>query len=179
MASATTDQPEARPKDPVASIAGQVAALSTGDRAALRRIYLTKRHDADGVVIGMLHRAGVTVPAKADVFAPWRLLAHVAALLSGTGGQPPHTPGRRLGAALQAAGYSENRLLRLTAARGAALDGQIIRAARVLAQGGQASVNLWAVFDLAGRDPEKAEEARIRIAQDYYTAAARSEGDSK
>ena len=32
---------------------------------------------------------------------------------------------------------------------------------------------------LAGRDPAKAEEARIRIAQDYYAAQARSEGDPK
>lgn len=171
--------PEARPKDAVASIAGQVTRLSTGDRAALRRIYLTKRHEADGVVIGLLHRAGVTVPVHADAFAPWRLLAHVAALLSGTGGEPPHAPGRRLGTALQAAGYSENRLLRLTAARGTALHGQIIRAARMLAQGGQAPVNLWALFHLAARDTAKAEEARISIAQHYYAAVARSEGDAK
>ena len=170
---------EDAPKDRVASIAGQVAHLSTGDRAALRRIYLTERHEADGVVIGLLHRAGVTMPMSPDAFAPWRLLAHVAALLSGTGGQQPHAPGRGLGAALHAVGYSENRLLRLTAARGVALHGQIGRAARMLAQGGQAPVNLWSLFHLAGRDPVKADEARIRIAQDYYAATARSEGDTK
>ena len=171
--------PEVKSKDPIASIAGQVSHLSNGDRAALRRIYLTKRHEADGVVIGLLHRAGVTVPVQADAFAPWRLLAHVAALLSGTGGEQPHAPGRQLGTALQAVGYSENRLLRLTAARGTALYGQVIRVARMLAQGGQAPVNLWSLFHLAGRDADKAEEARIRIAQDYYAAAARSEGDPK
>ena len=170
---------EGKSKDPIASIAGQVAHLSTGDRAALRRIYLTKRHEADGVVIGLLHRAGVALPSQVEAFAPWRLLAHVASLLSGTGGEQPHAPGRRLGTALQSVGYSENRLLRLTAARGDALYGQIVRAARMLAQGGQAPVNLWALFHLAGRDPDKAEEARIRIAQDYYAAAARSEGDAK
>lgn len=179
MESRAADEPVAKFKDPVASIAGQVAHLSTGDRAALRRIYLTRRHEADGIVIGLLHRAGVTVSAKADVFAPWRLLAHVAALLSGTSGEQPHAPGRRLGTALHAAGYSKNRLLRLTAARGTALHDQIIRVARMLAQGGQAPVNLWMLFHLAGRDPDKAEEARISIAQDYYAAAARAEGNAK
>jgi len=176
MASAAADQGR---KDPVASLAGQVAHLPNGDRAALRRIYLTRSVGADGVVQGLLHRAGVTPSDRPEVFAPWRLLAHVAALLAGTGGQQPHAPGRRLGAALHAAGYSENRLLRLTAARGPALHDQIVRAGRMLAQGGQAPVNLWQVLDLAGRDPERAEAARIRIAQDYYAAAARAEGDTK
>ena len=174
-----TGEPEGKPKDPVASIAAQVAHLSTGDRAALRRIYLTKRHEADGVVIGLLHRAGVALPSQAEAFAPWRLLAHVAALLSGTGGEQPHAPGRRLGLALHAAGYSENRLMRLTAARSEALNGQIIRAARMLARGGQAPVDLWTLFHLAGRDADEAEEARIRITQEFYTAKARAEGDPK
>lgn len=163
------DAPD-RPKDAMASLAGQVPHLSTGDRAALRRIYLTRSHAADGVVVGLLTRAGVTVSDRPEVFAPWRLVAHVAALLSGTGGVQPHAPARRLGRALQQAGYSENRLLRLTAARGPALHDQIVRAARVLAQAGEVPVNLWTVLDLAGRDPDKAEEARIRIAQDYYAA---------
>lgn len=166
-------------KDPIASIGKQVARLSTGDRARLRRIYLTRSPEADGVVLGLLHRASVTLSDDAVVFDRWRLLAHVAALLSGTGGAQPHAPGRRLGRALHEAGYSENRLLRLTAARGPALHDQIVRAARMLAQGGQAPVDLWTLFHLVGRDASRAEEARIRIAQDYYAAAARSgEGDS-
>lgn len=178
MASETAGADDQR-KDPVASIAGQVAHLSTGDRAALRRLYLTKRHEADGVVIGLLHRAGVALPARTESFAPWRLLAHVAALLSGTAGTQPHAPGRRVGSALHAVGYSENRLLRLTAARGDALAGQIIRAARMLAQGGEVPVNLWTLFQLAGHDPGRAGEARIRIAQDFYAAAARQQGEAK
>ena len=166
-------------KDPVASIAGQVPHLSTGDRAALRRIFLKRSSGAIGVVEGLLHRAGVAPSDDEEARAPWYLLAHVAALLSGTGGEQPHAPNKRLGAALQAAGYSESRLLRLTAARGGALEGQIVRAARMLAQGAQGPVNLWTLLHLAGRDPAKAEEARIRIAQDYYAAQARSEGDPK
>lgn len=176
---AQADATEERPKDAVASIAGQITRLSTGDRAALRRIYLTRSPAADGVVVGLLTHAGVTVSEREEVFAPWRLLAHVAALLSGTAVDQPHAPGRRVGSALHEAGLSENRLSRLTAARGPALHDQIVVAARRLAQGGQAPVDLWTLHHLAGRDAKQAEQARIQIAKDYYAAAARSKGDSK
>ncbi len=174
-----TDAPDDKPKDAVASIAAQIAKSSTGDRAALRRIYLTESYQAHGVVIRLLHHAGVNILLSKEAIAPWRLLIHVAALLSGTGGGPAHAPTRQVGSALQAIRFSENRLLRLTAARGAALYDQIIFAARMLAQRGEASVNLWTLFQLAGRDPARAEEARIRIAQDYYAAAVRSGGDAQ
>ncbi|WP_343526968.1 type I-E CRISPR-associated protein Cse2/CasB [Sphingomonas sp.] len=169
--------PEAKPerKHPVDSIAGQIAYLSTGQRAQLRRLYLTGRHEADGIVIEMMHRAGITIPIVPEKFAPWRLFAHCAALLSGTGGVQPHAAGRRLGSALHEIGLSENRLMRLTSARGDALAAQAIRAIRMLAQRGQAPVNLRTLFDLIGLDPGQAEAARIRIAQDYYAAKARSD----
>jgi CRISPR type I-E-associated protein CasB/Cse2 len=167
--------PPTRSKTPVESIAGQIAHLSSGDRAQLRRLYLTGRHEADGVVIGLMHRAGVTVPTDLRAFARWRLLAHCAALLSGTGGLYPHSTGRRLGAAMQDIGLSENRLMRLTSARGKGLEAQVIRVMRMLAQKGQAPVNLHTLFALIGHDPDKAEDARIRIAKDYYAAEARSE----
>ncbi|WP_375429074.1 type I-E CRISPR-associated protein Cse2/CasB [uncultured Sphingomonas sp.] len=178
---AVAAQGEEARKDPVASIAGQVANLSMGDRTSLRRLYLTqasgsRSRAADGVVIGLLHRAGVTVPGYSEAYEAWKLLAHVAAVLSGTGGKHPHAPGKRFGAALQAAGCSENRFMRLTAARGAPLRHQIRLAARMLAQSGETPVDLWSVLLLAGRD---ADEARIRIAQDYYAAQARSEGTIK
>lgn len=171
------------PKDPIASVAGQMTVLSTGDRARLRRIYLTRSYQADGVVAGLLHRAGVEVPEREESFAPWRLVAHVAALLSGTAGVNPHAKGRRFGTALQAAGYSENRLLRLTAVRGAALHEQIALAARRIAHADEGPIDLWTVLRFAGLRADQAqaaEEARIRIARDYYAAVARSdEGESK
>lgn len=180
-AMAVTDAARSERKDPIASVAGQIAKLSTGDRARLRRMYLTQSHEADGVVLGLVHRAGMELGEASTAFERWRLLAHVAALLAGTGGLQSHAPGRRVGRALYDAGYSENRLLRLTAARGPALEGQIIRVARMLAQAGAGPINLWTLFNLAGRGPERAkaaEEARIQIARDYYAAAAR-EGDPK
>ena len=175
---------EADRKDVVASIAGQITRLPTGDRALLRRLFLTqssssRSHQADGIVVGLLHRAGLTVPESSERYKPWRVLVHVAALLSGTSGDDPHAPKRRVGAALHEAGYSPNRFLRLTAARGPALDAQIIRAARVLAQARSGPVDLWSVLHLAGIDPDRAEEARLHIAKAFYSAAARSEGIAK
>lgn len=169
----TPAAPEPAPKkDAVASLAGQIPYLSTGDRAALRRMMLTGSADADGVVIGLLHRAGVAEAGwRSDAaFSRWRLIAHVAAVLSGTAALPPHAPGRRVGRALFAARYSENRLLRLTSARGTALDDQVIRAARFLAQAGEGPVDLNTIRDLVGGQADRAEHARLRIARDYYSA---------
>ncbi|WP_413061380.1 type I-E CRISPR-associated protein Cse2/CasB [Sphingomonas carotinifaciens] len=157
------------------SIAGQIRFLSTGDRAGLRRMDLTRSHAADGTVIKLLTRAKVPQQAQGTGFDRWRLVTHVAAILSGTGATQAHAEGRRLGSALREADYSENRLLRLLAVRGEALDDQVRRVARVLAQKGKHPINLWTLYHLVGSDAVKAEAARIRIAQDYYAAAARSE----
>jgi CRISPR type I-E-associated protein CasB/Cse2 len=82
----------------------------------------------------------------------------------------PHAPGRGFGRALHEAGYSENRLMRLTAARGDALVDQVLRAGRYLAQAGAVPINLRTVHDLIADEPARAEAARLRIARDYYTA---------
>lgn len=143
--------------------------LTTGDRAALRRLYLTRSPAAEGVVIGLLHRAEVPEAEwREPAFARWQLLAHVAAVLSGTSGAAPHAPTASFGRALHAAGYSEHRLMRLTSARGAALEDQIVRAARYLAQDRQVPVDLWEVRNLLS--VERAEAARLKIARDYYAA---------
>lgn len=162
-------------KPPVESIAGQIPNLSNRDHALLRRMYLTQRHEADGVVAALLVRAKVSVPTDRQAFAPWRLFAHCAALLSGTGKVYPHASGPQLGHRLHEIGLSENRLMRLTSARGSGLEAQVIRTMRMLAQHGKAPVNLYTLFALIGNDPDKAENARIRIAKDYYAAEARSE----
>lgn len=164
-------------------IAGAIGTLSNGDHAQLRRMFLPgKQGQADGVVIGLLHRAGVDlerVERTPGAFERWRLVVHVAALLSGTTRRKLHARDDRLGAALSAAGYSEARLLRLTSTRGPALRDLLVRAARVLAQAGKSDIDLWAIYHLAAGDSERAEAARLRLAQSYYTAEARPAGDSK
>ncbi len=179
MADTAVAAPEAKPKDPVASIAGHVSVLTTGDHALLRRMYLTNKPSADGVVVKLLLYAGLKSFEYEKDYPAWRLLVHVAALLSGTGKANAHDPKRALGYALQDIGFSENRLLRLTTVRGEALQRQVALVGRMLAQAGGGPVNLRTLLHLVACDPDKAEAARIRIAQDYYAATARSEGDSK
>ena len=161
-----------RPKDPVASVAGQVAHLSTGDRAVLRRLFLTRSEAAVGVVTGLLIRSGEPEAGwrGRSAFNRWQLLAHVAAVLSGTAALAPHRPGASLGRALHQAGYSDHRLMRLTSARGPALADQIVRAARALAAAGQVPVDLRTIRDLSRDTGDAAEDARLRIARDYYAA---------
>lgn len=161
-----------KPKDPVVLLGEQVPKLSTGDRAALRRLFLTRSAAADGVVIGLMHRAGLSEAAWRDdaAFSRWRLLAHFAAMLSGTAGEAPHQRGKSLGRTLHAAGYSEHRLMRLTSAKGPALPDQINRVARILAASGQGAVDLWTVLDLSFGTNDRAEQARLKIARDYYAA---------
>ena len=167
-------------KDPVASLCGQVPHLSTGDRAALRRLFLTRSEMAAGVVTGLLLRAGLpeagSLPEAA--FGRWQLLAHVAAVLSGTAAIPPHRPGGSLGRALHAANYSDHRLIRLTSARGPALVDQIVHAARFLAAAGQAPVDLWPLHNLSSTTYGTADAARLRIAQDFYAAQYASRKDT-
>jgi CRISPR system Cascade subunit CasB len=162
---ATTDSAKID-ADWMRSISGQMSHLSTGDRAALRRMELTRSPAADGVVIKLLMQAKVPV-------------THVAAMLSGTGALPSHAESRSVGAALSEASYSENRVLRLLATRGEGLHDQVRRAARILAKA-RKPIDLWTVYHLVGDDEAKAEAARVRIAQDFYPAEARSvKGDDE
>lgn len=165
-------QPIEARKDPIRSLCGQVPHLSTGDRAALRRSILTRSETAVGVVVGLLLRAGVQDAEwlKPATFARWQLLAHVAAVLSGTAADPPHRPGASLGRALHAARYSDQRLMRLTSARGPALVDQIVRVARILAASGQGPVDLWTLHQLSSANQTTADTARLQIARDYYAA---------
>jgi hypothetical protein len=175
---AVADAPDAQPKDPFASISGHLSVLSTGEHALLRRMFLTGRPAADGAVVKLLLHAGMKPQDYQHDYAAWRLVVHVAAQISGTGKAAAHDPRRGLGTALHAAGLSENRIIRLTAATGDALQDQAVLAGRMLAQAGGA-INLRTLLHLVGRDPKRAEQARIRIAQDYYAAAARQEGEAK
>ena len=164
--------PVAAPKDILASVCGQICYLATGDRAALRRLSLGRSEVAIGVVTGLLVRAGASHAelGHTGAFARWVLLAHVAAVLSGTGSRPPHSPTASLGRALQGIGFSEHRLMRLTSARGLALTDQIGRMARMLAAAGQAPVDLRTVHRLSFDTGSVAEAARLRIARDFYSA---------
>lgn len=159
-------------KDIVASLAARVAGLATGDRANLRRMTIASPARTAGTVSGLLISAGLNDVGKmSDIaFRRWSIIAHCAALLSGKERNNAHAPGweNGLGRRLQAVGYSENRLMRLTSAKGAALEGQVVHAVRFIAQSGGGPIDLRTIRDLL--NPEKAEFARLAIARSYYSA---------
>ncbi len=164
---------------PVEAISRHVQDLPNGERAQLRRMYLTGRHEAEGIVARLLIIAGVTIPPGNDAFRPWKMLVHCAAVLSGTGrkGAPSHAR-RSVGSALHQAGLKENRVLRLLSARGPMLDSILVQTMRRLAQTDVGPVDLFTIFNLLRDREDKAEEARLRIARDFYAADARSKKET-
>lgn len=167
-------------KDFVASLAARISTLSPGDKSNLRRMTIDSPARSAGLVTGLLVSAGVTnIGGMPDTtFRRWSILAHCAALLTGTGSANAHAPGWKngLGRRLKAAKYSENRLMRLTAAKGPALEDQVVRAVRFIAQAGKGPIDLRTVRDLL--DPDKAEAARMTIARSYYSAIDSTDASS-
>ncbi len=164
---------------PAAATPGTRTPLSDGDRASLRRLELKQSISAEAAVVKLLAAAGVPGHRQTQDFRRWRLIAHVAALLSGTAKLPAHAPYRNVGAVLKEIGYLETRLFRLLAARGDALHDQIIHATRMIAQRKRQPVDLWTIYHLLSSHPAKAEKARVEIAQAYYTATSSAQGDDK
>lgn len=171
-ATAAAQAPTAAPADWMTSISRQTHGMSSGDRAALRRMELTKSPAADAVAIKMLLRADVPQARIEDDWIRLRLIGHFAGLLSGTAALYPHDERRGVGAALFEAGFSEKRLLRLLASRGEALDDQLALAVRILSRE-RLAVNLWDIYHLLGRNPARSDDARLRMARHYYAAQAR------
>ncbi|MEH3100968.1 type I-E CRISPR-associated protein Cse2/CasB [Sphingomonas adhaesiva] len=159
------------------SISGQLRFLSTGERAALRRMPLGRSAGSDGVLIKLLSGAKVPTDLYERDYTRWRAVVQVAALLAGTGARASHDEDERVGTALYDADVSEKRLMRFLAARDGGLNDQLGLMARLLSRRNK-PVNLWTLYHLIGRDERKAESARLRIAQDYYAAQARSQKDN-
>ena len=106
----------------------------------------------------------------------WALLIHCMAIAA----PEQHRGGEALGAALYQAGYQEGRLARLLKARGGEMLVAAPRLTRFLVARGQAldPTGLWRlirpVLIDGACDTDRAEEARTRIARDYYRAEARA-----
>ncbi|KQM59966.1 MULTISPECIES: type I-E CRISPR-associated protein Cse2/CasB [unclassified Sphingomonas] len=163
----------APPDDWMRAISRHVHGMSSGDRAALRRMELTKSPAADAVAIKTLLRAQVPESRIKDDWTRLRLIGHFAGLLSGTAALYPHDEHRGVGAALFEANVSEKRLLRLLASRGEALGDQLALAVRILSRE-RKPVNLWDIYHLLGDDPVKSDAARLRMARQFYAAQAKS-----
>lgn len=172
-ATGTTPATAAPPDDWMRAISRYVHGMSSGDRAALRRMELTKSPAADAVAVKTLLRAQVPEPKIRSDWTRLRQIGHFAGLLSGTAALYPHDEARGVGSALFDAGFSEKRLLRLLASREEALGDQLALAVRILSRE-RKPVNLWDIYHLLGGDPVKSDNARLRMARHYYAAQAKS-----
>ena len=153
-----------------------------GDLAELRRM----DPDAPDAAVFWRLLAGKDLLSHGDdLESKWALILHGIALMTPTnaGGRTAHDGYMPVGRALYSGGgsqqstgfYSERRLNRLLTARGPMLLTLLARMFRMLAAGG-VSFN-WremARFILNDGNEEAEEEARRRVARDYYQAERRS-----
>ena len=167
-----TNEPERTRKDPVASLAGQIRHLGNGERAELRRLDLTRSPTADGIIYGLLARAGVDFSQmRDDEMDAWRVTSLAAATMSGSAGGGGHSPGRRMGQSLYHAGYSEARLMQLA---GSPSHDRLVRAVRLLSKKGGGPFDLRMVRSLADPDPQTREAAARELVRDYFTRSTRT-----
>ena len=137
--------------------------FGTGSLASLRRL------DPGG---------GLAVPALQRLLAEevpdhwnqndWALVTHVLALAA----PDLHRGGARFGAALQASGYSESRLLRLLQADRDMLTVALPRACRFLVAKGEKlnPADIASLVRAASSADDTLENARTEIARQYYRA---------
>ena len=168
-----------------AAIAGYVAGerFPRGDLAALRR--MAPGANPAPAFYRIAARFGLFGPPPRE--AAWALVIHGIALMTSTTGtnRSAHSPGIPVGRALyrgatggERASYSENRLDRLLAARGAVLESLIARLCRTLGREGVTfDWREMATFILMAGGPH-GETARGRIALNYYGAEVHAEAQS-
>ena len=184
---APPERDERSDMDRLSDLFPRFGGLPTGTRAALRRMDPEAPGRSAAALFAALETAKLSrqlgrmgAADAADTMRRWATIVQVAALLSGTGGARAHRPGRELGRAVAAAGYSEARMMRLLAARGPALRGAVVRLARFLASRGAQPVDLRPLAALVlheGRNEERAEAARLRIARGFFSSGATSGGN--
>jgi len=149
---------------------GDARGLDNGERAALARL------DPDGELrphqIAALARALIYAELKPDTWKPetwqrWALIAHGMAL---AGQDASHS----LGQQLSKADVSESRVTKLLTARGDAFRQLLPRVLRLLASKGVEPNwhELGGLILSQGRDEEKAEDIRLKIAGRYFSAEA-------
>lgn len=165
----TLPAPADKPETPSASLASLVKRLAatidadhfpTGDRAALRRL---NPDTPPSLIFYRFAFRHLPENWEAQREAWMSLVAGIALMCPN-----PHRPDRPVGLALAEVGYSEKRLERLLAGEGETLQTLLLRAVRFLAAKNQACN--WVDFAhlLLAKDQDKQENARLKIARDYY-----------
>lgn len=168
-------EPEKPPIERVSDLFAVPGALPTRITAPLRRTAPEKWSERVSELLPVLVRASLPIE-KLDA-TRWAVLVHMVAVLSGTTHDRAHAAGRRTGAAIFEAGYSEGRLSKLLTARGEGLRDQVSRLARFLRAKGAQPLDLRPLAQLVlteGKDERAAEAARLDIARSYYARADRA-----
>ena len=151
--------------------------MTTGEKASLRRMDPSNPNSA--VFWKLISQRGMS---RNPCIEKWGLITHGIALMSHTAGLA-HNPRKPVGRVLYegnqdqpgTAFYSEYRLATLLAARGPTLHRLLARLFRMLARKGCAfnwREMAWFILN-DGDNEERADEARIKIAREYYRAEQR------
>ena len=150
---------------------GDAHGMGAGERAALAR--LDPEHPRPHQ-IAALSRALIQAELEPERWRPetwrrWALIAHGMALAGHAGREP-------LGAQLSRAGVAESRVTKLLTARGDALRQLIPPMLRLLASKEVAPNwdELGGLILNDGKDEERAEAIRMKIASRYFSAQARA-----
>jgi len=169
----TRTEPAPSPPPTLYSMVGRVAGIigsedfPTGDRARLRRLDPDEPPPIAFYRFAFRHLPEEWERSQAD----WITMVSGMALMA----PRPHQPGMGFGRVLAENNYSEARLERMLAAEGNTLRVLVLRAVRFLvAKGAKCDWTDIAAILLA-RGGEKREQARFRIARDFYRAARAAE----
>lgn len=144
--------------------------------APLRRMAPEQWSTHLGALMPVLVKADLRVQTLGtEEMARWASLVHLVANLAGTAGTMSHAASRPTGRVLFDIRFSEARLEKFLSGRGGAMADRMARLARFLAANGGVPLDLRPLADLVlhvDLDTKLAENARLRIAGDYYGAAA-------
>lgn len=156
----------------IAKLARRLAdrTFPTGEHAALRRLSTDGPDLRHAVALYRLMELAGIRAFDPDGVRRWAAIINALAPCRGA-----HDPGKRAGAALHAANFSEARLAALLAADRDTLIDLLPRVARRLDAAGEAMDwgPLATLLLTIGRDEARADEIRSRIARDYVRAEAR------
>lgn len=153
---------------------GDAHGLDNGERAALARL---EPDDMRPHQVAALSRALIyaelepdseKMPWKPETWQRWALIAHGMALAG-------HDGAKSLGQQFSGAGVSESRVTKLLTARDEAFRQLLPRLLRLLASKGVAPNwhELGGLILHQGRDEEKAEDIRLKIAGHFFSAEAK------
>ena len=158
----------------LADVIGRVAhamdhdLIGPGERAELRRLDIQRPHSP---AFWRIMTAWVTSDQTTENETRWAMVLSGMARMA----PQPHRQGYQLGRALAQADYSESRLFKLLKAQGTIFEDTVRRLCSFLAA--KAEPVDWVELGsfILSTDEKKAEDARRRIARDYYASVNRKD----